>query len=570
MRAFLLLCALLAAAQAAPKQAVPYGKRPSPDGKKPSLDDKKPLPGEKKPTMYGKKPSPNGKRPMSRFSEKRVIESPIPLQANEVLGCGSHVIAEGSSYVIQSPNFPNNYPIIADCSYTLTTDSDKDIQLTCDKFNLENSTVCDFDWLEVNGTKHCGTSIPTYTAEQLNIEFHSDSSVVGSGYRCSVTIPADRPTLPCGSSRLGRGQYTITDGPGDYSNNVDCYYQLLTTKTDDQITVTCASFDVEITPSCDYDWLQVAGGKFCGTNGPDDVAAQSHMIIHWHTDYAMVRPGFECIVDVAEPPPPPPQDCACGNVNRDTRIVGGTETEANEYPWQVGLVLTGRDFIWCGGTIINSRYVLTAAHCTRHKINDIEVPLYEHQIQVLLREHLMGTDDNQIRADVEEIKDHPAYQGPINNYSHDISLLKLASPVTFPSDNKLAPACLPSAGNTFVGADAVVTGWGRTSQNGSHPEALREVTIPIISNDDCRAAHGYNWIDHSMLCAGFVGTGGKDSCQGDSGGPLVSLEGGKYSLAGVVSWGLVPCGKYPGVYARVTDALPWIEENASDGAYCAN
>ena len=63
-------------------------------------------------------------------------------------------------------------------------------------------------------------------------------------------------------------------------------------------------------------------------------------------------------------PYPPGCDCNCGLAKRATRIVGGKFTEVNEYPWQTGLVSKGGSTVWCGGSLVNSRWVLTAAHCT--------------------------------------------------------------------------------------------------------------------------------------------------------------------------------------------------------------
>jgi len=187
------------------------------------------------------------------------------------------------------------------------------------------------------------------------------------------------------------------------------------------------------------------------------------------------------------------------------------------------------------------------------------------RLQVLLREHRISSSDGELRYSVSRIIEHPSYTSASGS-GYDFSLLRLTSTIDFSSlDNKVAPACLPTGGD-FVGVDAIVTGWGTTSSGGSQATTLREVTVQTVSNAACNRAYGR--INQSMLCAGST-NGGKDSCQGDSGGPLVTEVSGRYNLIGVVSWGS-GCGirGYPGVYARVTTVLDWINQNTADASLC--
>ena len=97
---------------------------------------------------------------------------------------------------------------------------------------------------------------------------------------------------------------------------------------------------------------------------------------------------------------------------------------------------------------------------------------------------------------------------------------------------------------------------------GAFPDNLQWVEVPLVTNAQCfQNYNGYIGITSSMICAGYP-EGGKDSCQGDSGGPLICNEGGKAVLTGVVSIGLgCAAPNFPGIYARVTAVLNWIENN---------
>ncbi|KAF5284545.1 hypothetical protein FQA39_LY16995 [Lamprigera yunnana] len=223
------------------------------------------------------------------------------------------------------------------------------------------------------------------------------------------------------------------------------------------------------------------------------------------------------------------------------RVVNGTDADIRDYPYVVSLRFLVIHF--CGASILNERYILTAAHCFLSFNSDLSVQFgltdidlsYEQSIEVAV-----------VRAH-KDFK--PVVPGP-----NDIAVLKLksaipfgqyAQPVVLPLQNEVAP----------VGARSVLVGWGATVDEGTSSTTLQMVQLKLYSHEACLAAHP-SVVYKYNLCSG-VDEGWKGQCGGDSGGPLTA--GGKQ--IGVVSWSVKPCGAkgYPGVYTRVASYINWIE-----------
>jgi hypothetical protein len=255
--------------------------------------------------------------------------------------------------------------------------------------------------------------------------------------------------------------------------------------------------------------------------------------------------------------------CKCG-VKRTTRIVGGSETEINEYPWMVSVADAGESQ-FCGGTLIASQWVLTAAHCMFHDTAGTQPKTAAELLAVLGEHDNQDTTESKIpkkAVKVSEIINHADYSADTSN--NDIALLKLAEEVDM---SVYAPACLPSTADNFEGKNAWVYGWGSLEYGGQYPSKLMEVEVPVVSNTVCQTAMPEFSITDAMLCAG--GQLNKDGCQGDSGGPLTVDVAGKHVLIGDVSFGN-QCGlegKY-GVYGDVAFFRTWIDTKASGAKYC--
>jgi secreted trypsin-like serine protease len=249
----------------------------------------------------------------------------------------------------------------------------------------------------------------------------------------------------------------------------------------------------------------------------------------------------------------------------NSKIVGGAVAPESAYPWQVSLSVSwiadpGQGH-FCGGSIYNSKWVVTAAHCVvDNQPRDIHVVAGSNKLTA-----------NSRRLNIRRIIVHRAYNRP-KEHDNDVALLELLRPLAF--DDKTKPIELLSTadenGLIDPGRQLTVTGWGATQEGGSPVRDLRFVDIPSVSRDTCNQPPSYNrYVTDNMICAGKA-LGGKDSCQGDSGGPLITNNtSGPVRLAGIVSWG-DGCARFAkyGVYTRVARYNQWIATCTSNPGAC--
>ncbi|EFN78606.1 venom serine protease 34 [Harpegnathos saltator] len=250
-------------------------------------------------------------------------------------------------------------------------------------------------------------------------------------------------------------------------------------------------------------------------------------------------------------------DCRCG-WKKPTKIVGGNETGVNEYPMMAALVDPYRREIFCGGSIISPKHILTAAHCvTERSTNDMGVLVGDHDLTT-------GAETSASKIyTVSGFKIYPLYN--TSSLENDIALVMVNSVINF--SEEVGPACLPfqHRWDSFAGSYVDLLGWGTTEFGGMKSNTLQKVMLSVITNRDCRRS--YQNLTHSQIC-----TYGekKDACQFDSGGPVLwqNPTTRREVLVGVISFGIACGNNVPGVNTRTSDYIDWIVGETPGTSYC--
>jgi hypothetical protein len=241
----------------------------------------------------------------------------------------------------------------------------------------------------------------------------------------------------------------------------------------------------------------------------------------------------------------------------EPRVVDGTLAPPGSWPTVVALVQRGRSASssqFCGGTVIDRSWILTAAHCLRYPDSNPTAS----QIEVLV-----GTQDLKTggtRLPVAEIRVHSGWRPP-GSFRNDVAVLRLASPV--PSAIPRQALAPPDAAIGVTGAAA--GGWGSTDRQGAdYPVQLRQVSMLTSPSEWC-AGESAAYDEATMVCAaGSSGAAGP--CFGDSGGPLVTGPSKAGVQIGISSFVIV-CADYPTYFTKVSAFSRWIDQHSRYGPH---
>lgn len=243
------------------------------------------------------------------------------------------------------------------------------------------------------------------------------------------------------------------------------------------------------------------------------------------------------------------------------RILGGADAEEDAYPSMAALIQSGpsalQDRLFCGGSVVSQRWIMTAAHCVHTSSDRVMAP---SSLRAIVGVNDLALDAPEREYEVAQIIVHPEYDSSQALPPNDIALIELIESV-----DVSAASLFGGETNTYAGQLGVITGWGAvevTEENSFvYPTALQDASVPLVTDELCNAPESYDGLIQTQhLCAGFE-EGEIDACVGDSGGPLFLMIDGTRMQVGITSFG-AGCGLplFYGIYTDVPHYISWLAQ----------
>ncbi|XP_013920883.1 PREDICTED: mannan-binding lectin serine protease 2 [Thamnophis sirtalis] len=489
--------------------------------------------------------------------------------------------------VISSPNYPNPYPKISECSYSIRVEEGFMVILEfVGLFDVEDhpEVLCPYDILKVKTPKKeygpfCGSSPPPKIETRSNtvdITFITDLSGVHAGWKLSYSTTAlpcpDPQAPPNGRITPVQAKYIFKDF---YSLTCNVGYALLENKLIvKSFQATCQKDGawnkpmaqctiVDCGPASD-----IANGTLVYVTGREISTYQAEIKYNCESPFYALKTShsgnYRCAhdgfwKDHKGNKAPPVCEPVCGVQTSNTlkRIFGGQKALPGQFPWQV--LITDAHGATGGGALLYDNWILTAAHVLGSPADASSLTL---KLGLLNKR-----SPHYHQAWAESVFVHDGFTNDGVNFDNDIALIKLKHKV--PVNKNITPICLPGYNPGFrvkTNDTGIIAGWGKTERS-RQSRFLLYTEVDVVESNKCKAAYANRTVQgnqlrltENMLCAGTE-EGGKDSCYGDSGGALVfyDTQAKRWFVGGLVSWGL-ECGSAGlyGVYTKVSNYMSWM------------
>ncbi|XP_059608051.1 venom serine protease 34-like [Phlebotomus argentipes] len=318
-------------------------------------------------------------------------------------------------------------------------------------------------------------------------------------------------------------------------------------------------------PVCPIDYYVVSptgqtdfsdGRKYCGQQSFVEHSKGNRMTMKLYSSKNSTGGLMSCFIKSV------PDPCNCGRRNRPARIVGGSETGANEFPMVAALVERGDSKPYCGAVIISRSRALTVRHCVANRTTD--------SFDMVVGEHYVASNSESVYAKIYTISEYACVNGCEDRITKwdDVAMVKTTMEIFI--NYGVGITCLPwrdykEDPNEYMNQKVEVAGWGFTQDNGQPSEVLQVVTLDVIYPEYCQKL--YNNLTSNNMC---TQTPRKGTCDGDSGGSVfwTAPDNNRLYTVALVDYGVDCALGWPGVNVRVAPNLQWILENAPESDFC--